>query len=217
LSASSVKNSRNSLPNFVNWNEQFMLSVFADDSSDETQQRTVAVAGIIASDEEWSRLDRTWLERTGSIAFHATDCESDRGAYAGYSHLDNQNLCKDLATILARSDSWGWGAALDLASYREFFVVDQETCYYKAFLAVIDFFATFVRDRFQEKVKFTFDRRIQSSHNAAELYGLMSNDPNNAFFSNPPRIRIVYRATAYPNGRPLGTGGDERIRQQNWS
>ena len=42
-----------------------MLSVFADDSSDETQQRTVAVAGIIASDEEWSRLDRTWLERTG--------------------------------------------------------------------------------------------------------------------------------------------------------
>jgi hypothetical protein len=34
-----------------------------------------------------------------------------------------------------------------LASYREFFVVDQQTCYYKAFLAVIDFFATFARDR----------------------------------------------------------------------
>lgn len=177
-----------------------MLSVFADDSSDETQQRTFAVAGIIASDEEWSRLDRTWLERTGGIPFHATDCESDRGAYAGYCHLDNQNLYKDLATILARSDSWGWGAALDLASYREFFVVDQETCYYKTFLAVIDFFATFARDRFQEKVKFTFDRRIQSSHNAAELYGLMSNDPNHAFFSNPlefassteqPRIQMA--------------------------
>ena len=50
-----------------------MLSVFADDSSDETQQRTVAVAEIIASDEEWSRLDRTWLERTGGIPFHAPD------------------------------------------------------------------------------------------------------------------------------------------------
>jgi hypothetical protein len=84
-----------------------MLSVFADDSSDETQKRTVAVAGIIASDEEWSRLDRTWLERTSGIPFHATDCESDRGAYAAYCHLDNQNLYKDLATILARSDSWG--------------------------------------------------------------------------------------------------------------
>ena len=69
---------------------------------------------------------------------------------------NNKNLYKDLATILALSDSWGWGAALDLASYREFFVVDQETCYYKAFLAVIDFFATFARDRFQEKAKFTF-------------------------------------------------------------
>jgi hypothetical protein len=72
-----------------------MLSVFADDSSDETQQRTVAVAGVIASDEEWNRLDRIWLERTGGIPFHATDCESDRGAYAGYCHLDNQNLYRD--------------------------------------------------------------------------------------------------------------------------
>jgi len=90
-----------------------MLSVFADDSSDETQQRTVAVAGIIASEEEWNRLDRIWLERTGGIPFHATDCESDRGAYAGYCHLDNKNLYKDLATILARSDSWEWGAALE--------------------------------------------------------------------------------------------------------
>jgi hypothetical protein len=80
---------------------------------------------------------------------------------------------KDLATILAQSDSWGWGAALDLASYRELFVVDQETGYYKAFLAVIDFFTAFARDRFQETVKFTFDRRIQSSHNAAQLYALM--------------------------------------------
>jgi hypothetical protein len=200
LSAVSVKNSTNLSAEFFTGNEQFMLSVFADDSSDETQQRTVAVAGVIASDEEWNRLDRTWLERTGGIPFHATDCESDRGAYAGYCHLDNQNLYKDLATILARSDSWGWGAALDLASYREFFVVDQETCYYKAFLAVIDFFAKFARDRFQEKVKFTFDRRIQSSHNAAELYALMSNDPNNAVFSNPlefassteqPRIQMA--------------------------
>jgi hypothetical protein len=59
--------------------------------------------------------------------------------------------------MLALSDSWGWGAALDLASYTEFFVVDQETCYYKAFLAAIDFFATFARDRFQEKAKFTFE------------------------------------------------------------
>jgi hypothetical protein len=111
LSASSVKNSTNFSAEFFTGNEQFMLSVFADDSSDETQQRTVAVAEIIASDEERSRLDRTWLERTGGIPFHATGCESDRGAYAGYCHLDNKNLYKDLATILARGDSWGWGGA----------------------------------------------------------------------------------------------------------
>ncbi len=86
-----------------------MLSVFADDSSDETQQRTVAVAGIMASDEEWSRLDQSWLEPTGGIAFPATDCESDRGAYAAYCHLDNKNLYKDLATISARGVIRGGG------------------------------------------------------------------------------------------------------------
>src|ERR1700732_1326855 len=98
-----------------------MLSVFADDSSDETQQRTVAVAGIIASDEEWNRLDRIWLERTGGIPFHATDCESDRGAYAGYCHLDNQNLYRDLATILARSNSWGVGRGAGFGELQRIF------------------------------------------------------------------------------------------------
>jgi len=194
-----------------------MLSVFADDSSDETQQRTVAVAGIIASDEEWTRLDKIWLERTGGIPFHATDCESDRGVYAGCSHLYNQNLYKDLATILAQSDSWGWGAALDLASYRELFVVDQETGYYKAFLAVIDFFTAFARDRFQEKVKFTFDRRMQSSHNSAELYALMSNDSNNAFFPNPLEFASSSEQPRIQMADLWAREVMKEIRQQNWS
>jgi hypothetical protein len=94
-----AENSTNLSAEFFAGKEQFMLSVFADDSSDETQQRTVAVAGVIASDEEWNRLDRIWLERTGGIPFHATDCESDRGAYGGYCHLDNQNLYKDHVSV----------------------------------------------------------------------------------------------------------------------
>jgi len=124
-------------------------------------------------------LDKVWLERTGGIPIHATDCESDRGDYAKNPHSENQNLYRDLATILAKSQVWGWGAAFDLASYREFFVVDQETCYYKAFLEVINFFSKFAKDRFRESVQFTFDRRVQSNYNAKALYNLMANNPSN--------------------------------------
>jgi hypothetical protein len=155
-----------------------MVSIFGDDSADETQQRTFAVAGVAATDAVWETLEKQWLERTKGILFHATDCESDQGDYANTPHSENQALYKDLVTILAQSGAWGWGAALDLGAYRELFVVNQETGYYKAFLTVIDFFNDLARDRFKEKVKFTFDCRVQSKYNAEMLYDLMVNDSN---------------------------------------
>jgi hypothetical protein len=40
-----------------------MVSAFGDESADETQQRTFAVAAVAASDEEWTQLEGAWQER----------------------------------------------------------------------------------------------------------------------------------------------------------
>ncbi|SRR6266404_428753 len=178
-----------------------MVCAFGDESADETQQRTFAVAAIAASDSEWEKLERTWRERTGGIPFHATDCESDRGIYAGRPHSENKTLYKDLVSILAQSKAWGWGAARDLQSYREIFPsVNQDMCYLRAFLEVVGFFNRFGKDHLKDVVKYTFDTREQSNYSAGKIYDLMANDPANSFMfeeisflssRNQPRLQMA--------------------------
>jgi hypothetical protein len=159
-----------------------MVSAFGDESADQTQQRTFAVAGIVASDDEWERLEEAWCERTNNIPFHATDCESDQGTYAEHSHAQNKALYKDLVMILAQSKAWGWGAAFDLHSYREIFPsVDQDMCYLRGFLAVVSFLTDLSKSHLKDIVKFTFDSREQSNYSVGKIYDLMTNDPANSF------------------------------------
>lgn len=80
-----------------------MLSVFGDESADETTQRVFAVAGVVGTDEMWATLEAAWLESTGGIPFHAKDCESDQADYAHTAHEDNLNLYRDLTLLLAKS------------------------------------------------------------------------------------------------------------------
>ena len=58
-----------------------MLTVFGDESSDETGSRVFAVAGVIGRQEEWDELEKVWLKRTGGVIFHAADCDSDKGDF----------------------------------------------------------------------------------------------------------------------------------------
>src|SRR5712692_10503716 len=98
-----------------------MLSVFGDESADETKQRVFAVAGVIGREEQWEQLEARWIARTGSFPFHAKDCESDQGDYKGIDHQQNQDLYKDLAQLLAASGLGGWGFAIDLLAQRQVF------------------------------------------------------------------------------------------------
>jgi len=159
-----------------------MITAFGDESADETQQRTFAVAAVAALDDEWQRLEKVWQERTEGIPFHATDCESDHGVYASRPHIENKALYKDLVKILAQSKAWGWGAAYDLKSYREVFPsVNQDVCYLRAFLGVLNFFNDFAKTHFNDIVKYTFDSREQSNYSAGKIYDLMAKDPANSF------------------------------------
>jgi len=62
-----------------------MLSVFGDESADETQQRVFAVAGVIGSEGAWAELEAKWVTRNGGIPFHAADCESGHGDGGAFS------------------------------------------------------------------------------------------------------------------------------------
>lgn len=96
-----------------------MLSVFGDESSDETGQRTFAVAGVMGTQEEWDKLEIKWIERTKGRFFHGADLETDQGDFKGIPHEENQKLYADLTNLLARSNMMGFGSAMDIHAYKK--------------------------------------------------------------------------------------------------
>jgi hypothetical protein len=151
-----------------------MVSVFGDDSQDETKRRVFAIAGVIAAEEEWERLEGEWSARTGGIPFHATDCDSNQRVYANNSNDENKKLYRDLTQILAHSKAWGWGVAIDLAGHRRFFPgVPHEYCYYRGFTDMVLVMRKLAKQHFGEMVKFTFDNRAESNYSAARLYDII--------------------------------------------
>ncbi len=148
-----------------------MLSVYGDESADEKKQRVFAVAGVIGSDEMWAALETKWTARTGGISFHANDCDSDRGDYAGIPHSENKALYRDLTTMLAESGLGGWGFAIDLAAQRRIFPDAPDIAYYRCFVEVIGAMKNCAAYN-HETVRFTFDTRGESEHNAGMLYGM---------------------------------------------
>ena len=172
-----------------------MVSVFGDDSTDETKQRVFAGAGVIATEEEWEKIEGAWLERTGGIPFHATDCDSDQGVYANTPHAENKALYKDLVQLLVNSEAHGFGACLDLVGFRTFYPeVPQDMCYYKAFWETVRSLAHFAKAHLNAGVKFTFDSRAESNYNAGMIYHVMANDSANS--SGPELLEISFTGSA---------------------
>jgi hypothetical protein len=146
-----------------------MLSVFGDESADETRKCVFAVAGVVGGEEQWAALESAWVARTLGIPFHAKDCESDQGDYAGKDHQENQTLYKDLAILLAESGLGGWGFAIDLIALREVFPEAPDIAYYKGFTEVLSAMRKCAAYN-KQTVKFTFDLRPESNYNSGELY-----------------------------------------------
>lgn len=153
-----------------------MVSVFGDDSADETKQRVFAVAAVIAKEDEWERIQNEWIARTRGVPFHATDCESNQGIYSEFSDAENKKLYKDLVQILVRSKAWGFGAALDIVGFKKWYSdVPGELSYYKAFYETIAKLAYVAKDIFKDEVRFVFDSRLESNFTAGVIYDAMTN------------------------------------------
>lgn len=162
-----------------------LYSAFGDESHDEANARVFAVAGLFGSEDDWNSHNGKWLARTGGKIFHASDCETDQGDFAGIDHAENMRLYKDLTQILCASRIMGYGMAIDLAGWREFFPgVLDDVPYYRSFREVVLRCGNWARWVIpQGTVKFTFDSRIESNYNAGVLYTYMAQQPEwNGYF-----------------------------------
>jgi hypothetical protein len=163
-----------------------IVSVFGDESADETKQRVFAVSGVVGTEKEWGLAVSAWNERTNGKIFHAAHCETE---YANDSdprkHKDNLLLYKDLTQILAQSYLVGSTVALDLVSYREFFSdIKEGVEYYKCFTDLIAGLTRMARSLNETaspedavKLEFTFDHRKETEAGAGMLYSALINEP----------------------------------------
>jgi hypothetical protein len=153
-----------------------VLAVYGDESADSKKERVFAVAGVVASEREWRVLESQWLERTGGVPFHATDCDTDRDVYASRPHAANKELYRDLTTLLANCQEMaGWAFVIDMKAQRRVFPDAPDLAYFKGFFEVVNAMTIFARNN-NETVRFTFDVRQESDYNAGLLYSMYHED-----------------------------------------
>jgi hypothetical protein len=153
-----------------------VYSVFGDESHDENCSRVFAVGGVLGSTEDWNSLKTAWEERTGGRVFHAADCETDFGDFAGADHQENQRLYADLTKLLVGSRLMGFGAAISLEDHKNIFpdALDNQP-YFLCFRWVIAHFTAIVAALVpQDKVKYTFDRNPETAYSSSRLYDYMA-------------------------------------------
>jgi hypothetical protein len=154
------------------WFEGVVYTAYGDESADETKQRVFAIAGLFGHKSDWERLEPQWIKLTDGKTFHATECDSDQGAYKKVAHEINKKLYADLTKLIANSNLLGIGVALSLSDYRELLApLFDDNPYYMCFQSVVIGLAKrsalcIPRDR----IEFTFDRNPEIAYNAAALY-----------------------------------------------
>ncbi len=157
----------------------YMLSVYADDSSDAKRDRIFAIAGIMGTQEQWDTIEIDWRTCTKGKIFHATDCESGHGDYKGISEEDRHNEYKELTKILSKSMLSGFGAIVNIPDYKSCTLHDLKNApYFHCFLSVVLHFVKWTRLIIpQQTVKFVFDINPEIEYSAGYLYDYLIKRP----------------------------------------
>jgi hypothetical protein len=150
-----------------------MLQVFGDESHDPKCERVFAAAALFGTAEHWATFREQWADRLGGRIFHASDCEPDHGEFASSDHAENLELYADLTKMLAGSKLLGFGSAMDLAGYHEFFGgTPADIPYHRCFRDVVYQCGKWAKWAIPaDTAEFYFDQRVESDYNAGVLYG----------------------------------------------
>jgi len=151
-----------------------VLSVFGDESADETKQRVFAISGVLGLESEWTHAESSWTAVTKGEVFHAADWEYAR------RHKEYRALTEVLASRIA-----GVAYAIDLVAFNKVFPDTlRESAYFKCFTRLVteiaanleNFNARNPTEPFT-KVEYTFDNRPEVEYSAARAYGSFINEP----------------------------------------
>lgn len=154
--------------------EPVAISIFGDESSDESHERVFSVSGLIGTDDEWAEAESLWIEATRGEEFHAAEWE----------HAKRFDDYKAATQALLASRVAGITMSMDLAAYRS--VIPEQlpdAAYYACFTKLITgmsrewhLWNERVRrdsgdgDSLVTEVRFTFDHRRESASNAGRIY-----------------------------------------------
>ena len=96
-----------------------VLKGYFDDSSDDKRQRFCSIGGLIGSPQQWSRFQLRWAVATHDlpVAFHATDCEAQRGCCEGWTVKRTSSLMKTLTDIILSCGFGSYGAIIPVQEY----------------------------------------------------------------------------------------------------
>jgi len=203
------------------------MFVYGDDGADEKRERAISVAVVAGFEDWWRDVEEKWVARCGGIPFHATDCESDHGDYAGRPHANNKAMYRDLTTILAESKVGGVGIAVDLQAQASTFAKESlELTYYRAFLECLTRTAD-CAENLGEVAALTFDISTGNEYNATLLYETMRDgDPQLLKWLHPeisfmpwkesPRVQMA-DLLAFEAWKALDhTVGEIKRRRESW-
>jgi hypothetical protein len=151
-----------------------VISVFGDESSDESHERVFSVSGLIGTDAEWAEADALWVAATRGEEFHA----------AKWEHAKRFDDYKAATQALISSHVAGIVMSMDLAAYRSV-IPDMlpDAGYYACFSKLITGMSRewhLWNERTAQnlesgyplvaEVRFTFDHRKESTSNVGRVY-----------------------------------------------
>jgi hypothetical protein len=151
-----------------------VISVFGDESSDESHERVFSVSGLIGTDAEWAEAEALWIAATRCEEFHAAEWE----------HAKRFDDYKAATQALISSQVAGIVMTMDLAAYRSV-IPDMlaDAGYYACFSKLIIGMSRewhLWNERTAQnlesgyplvaEVHFTFDHRKESASNVGRVY-----------------------------------------------
>jgi hypothetical protein len=156
-----------------------LYSAYGDESHDETETRTFALAGLFGQESDWDDVSESWFERTNGKDFHAAKCEAWYRGMRDEEHEENLRLYRDLTTILCESRIIGHAIAVSLESFNHYFPnALRGSPYLLCFSHIVFRCGELGKLSIPSgKVKFTFDRNFDHEYNATRLYDHLAKLP----------------------------------------
>lgn len=155
-----------------------LVSIFGDESSDETHQRVFSVSGLVGTDDEWAEAEALWKEGTRGEEFHAAE----------WAHAKRDDDYKAATQALIKSRVAGVVMSMDLVAFRGV-IPDQlpDAGYYACFSKLIEGMSREWHlwneraianpkngDPLVTEVRFTFDDRKESASNVGCIYAALT-------------------------------------------